>query len=145
MHRTLLSVGCAMALASGGVMAQQPHGTAGHDSGSDGSLADKAREAARAVTEKSREMAEKVQDKAREAKPSGRAESSRARELQRHADAAYKSARDKCDAVQQPAEKNLCEKQAAAAHAKAEVDVARAEVDAQRGGKTSTMGAGKSR
>jgi rRNA maturation endonuclease Nob1 len=59
MHRTLVALGCVLALAGGSALAQQ-------QSGDDASLKDKARTAARTVGEKTKEAAVKVKEAAKE-------------------------------------------------------------------------------
>ncbi|HEX2547984.1 MAG TPA: hypothetical protein VHL79_24075 [Ramlibacter sp.] len=171
MQRTLVGLACALALAAGSAMAQQqPGGGIGlppTDNPSGASITERARQAAQALGEKTRKAAatamEKAQEAAQKAKsvaedrsaPSGAGTrtmgaaaaggsmSPALREKQKRADADYKSAKDKCEAIQQPAQKNLCEKQAAAAHANAEVAIAKAQVQAD-GVKASTAGGGRS-
>jgi hypothetical protein len=161
MQRTFVAIGCALALAAGSTLAQQQQqspsaGSAANNSPGP-SITEKAKEAAHAIGEKTKEAAEKVKEKAHEtaqkAKSSsddktaqssqpGQPGASRADQMQKQADDQYKSARAKCEPIQQKAQKTLCEKQATAAHANAEVDIAKANVAAE-GGKTNRMGAGK--
>lgn len=136
MPRTLVALCCALALAGGSALAQQPS--------SDGaSLTDKAKSAARALGEKTKEAAEKVKSAVDQqaARTGGAARDPR--QMQQEADAEYKSAKARCQGMQQKLQKTLCEKEAAAAHAEAEVEVAKANL-ATQGGNTATMGAGKS-
>lgn len=58
MHRTLVALGCALALAGGSALAQQ--------SGDDASIKDKAKTAARTVGEKTKEAAVAVKEAAKE-------------------------------------------------------------------------------
>jgi uncharacterized protein YkwD len=148
MQHTLLALGCAFSLLAGSAFAQQ-------QGGNDASMADKARQAAQTLGEKSKEAAGKMKDLAQEAAQKARAgadqntadtrpgdRSSESQQMQKRADADHKAARAKCERVQPDAQRNVCEKQAAVAHANAELRIARAEAAAQ-GGKTSAMGAGK--
>lgn len=172
MQRTLLALSCALALASGNVLAQQstpetPSPATGNPTG--GTVTERARAAAEKIGDKTREAAgkakDKAQDTAQKAKAdtdqkaaasgsssgskdtqamgaSGNAGSSKAEQLQKKADADHKTAKARCDSLQ-ASQKTLCEKQADAAHANAEVQVEKARLSAQ-GGSTATMGAGKS-
>jgi hypothetical protein len=139
MHRTFLTLSCVLALASGSALAQQQSTGAG-STGS--SITEKAKEAAHALEEKTKEVVATVKEKAESTTHSG---SAATEQMQKQADANYKSAKARCEPMLQKAEKILCEKQAAAAHANAEVDIAKANLAAE-GGKTSAMGAaGKSK
>jgi hypothetical protein len=155
MQRTLVVLGCALCLAGGSALAQQQQQS---DNASGASITDKAKHAAQILEEKAKHAAavvkEKAQETAHKAKEvaddktaqSGQGEqggTSATQQMQKKADADYKSAKDKCEPMQQKAQKTLCEKQAAAAHANAEVDIAKASVAAE-GGTTNRMGAGKS-
>jgi hypothetical protein len=148
MQHTLIAIGCALSLLAGSALAQQP-------GGSEPSMADKARQAAQVLGEKSKEAAGKVKDMAQETAQKARAATdndkadagagTRSREgqqMQKRADADHKAARAKCERIEPQAQRNVCEKQAAVAHANAELRIAKAEAAAQ-GGKTATMGAGK--
>jgi hypothetical protein len=157
MKRTLFALGCALALAGGSAFAQQQGSgprPAGDTSGP--TLTEKAREAAETIGEKTKAAVEKVKDMAQEsARKSkagddqkaarsgpGDAQRSRIERMQAKADADFRLARSKCEPIEPRAQKTVCEKQAAAAHASAELRIAQAEAAAQEG-KTSTMGAGK--
>ena len=148
MQRTLVTLGCVLALAGGSALAQQhsQHNSNSSES-SGGSFTEKAKEAAHAIGEKAKEATEKMKDKTASATKGGSSDSPQARQMQEKADANYKSAKAKCDSIEGRAEKNLCEKQAAAAHAADEVTIARAELKAQGGSSSDTkaMGAGKAK
>ncbi|MBA2674691.1 hypothetical protein [Ramlibacter sp.] len=145
MKRTLVAFGCAFALLGGTQAQQQPGG---------GSLADKAKQAAQTLGEKTREAAEKVKNATQNAKATADQKTTESggdgggpetQRMQRQADANYKSASARCRPIEQRAQKTLCEKQATAAHANAEVAIAKANLRARgQGGNTATMGAGKS-
>ena len=149
MHRAFVTLCCSLSLAGGSALAQQQP----QQQGSGASLTDKAKQVAQDIGEKTREAAEAVKEKVQatgdkaKTDPSsegGQASAKGSERMQKQADAEFKSAKAKCDAIRQDAQKTLCEKQAAAAHANAEVRIAKANVEGQSGS-TSSMGAGKSR
>jgi hypothetical protein len=125
-----MALGCALALSGASALAQQ------QDSGT--SLTDKAKQAAQSLEEKAREAAGKTKDKTQ-----GTTAESGPDQMQKQADADLKSAKAQCEPIQQKSRKTLCEKQATAAHANAEVEIQKARIAAE-GGSTSAMGAGKS-
>jgi hypothetical protein len=146
MQRTLVTLTCTLALACGGALAQQQQQPQQPGNAPEGSITDKAKQAAQTVAEKTKQAAATVKDKAQETAQKAKTaadektgdagepgQSSAMQQKQRQADEAYKSAKAKCDTVQQKAQKNLCEKQATAAHAKAEVEIAQANVAAEGG------------
>jgi hypothetical protein len=152
MQRTPIALICALAFAAGGAFAQQ----AAHKDTSTDTMAEKARHAAQTIGEKAKEAAGKVKEMAHEAAEKSKAAtdnktadagdgevSDKVRQMQKQADADLKTAKAKCDAIEPRAQKTVCEKQAEAAHANAEVRIAKANA-AAHAGKTSTMGAGKS-
>ena len=148
MQRTLVALGCGLTLVIGSAFAQQQHPApkAAHDSGP--TLSEKAKDAAHTIGEKAKEAVDKVKDMAHEAAEKSKsddgpsiAQSSKADRMQKQAEADFKVARAKCDAVEPRLQKTICEKQAAVMHANAELRIAKAEAAAA--GKTSTMGAGK--
>lgn len=170
MRRTLVSLGCALAFA-GSALAQQPSTSPSpSDNASGGSLTERARQAAQDLGEKGKQAAETARDKAQETAGKAKAGMQQAtqsgqsgqpaqgtqsmgasgsaaggkdpQQMQKQADADYKSAKAQCEPIAQQAQKTLCEKQATAAHAAAEVEVEKAKMAAQGGG-TSAMGAGK--
>jgi hypothetical protein len=179
MQRTLIAVGCALAVTAGSSFAQQqPQPTPGStgsasNNPSGGSITDRARQAAQTIGDKTREAAEKAKDKAQETAQKAKADSDQKsaqsgqsspsgqdtqamgasgsqkggandpQQMQKQADADYKSAKAQCEPMQQKSQKNLCEKQATAAHANAEVEIEKARA-ATEGSKSSAMGAGKS-
>jgi hypothetical protein len=166
MHRTFVALGCALALAGGSALAQQQNSGAsssGSNNSSGGSFTDKAKQAAQTIGEKTKEAAEKAKDKVAQSSQGGQSgqsgQSSKQsqsmgasgssgssandpKQMQKQADADFKSAKAQCEPIQQKSQKTLCEKQATAAHANAEVDIEKAKATAQ-GGNTSSMGAGK--
>jgi hypothetical protein len=172
MQRTLVALGCALTLAGGSAIAQQQQqqnsgaSSSGSNNSSGGSLTDKAKQAAQTIGEKTKEAAEKAKDKVTQGGQSGQSGQSGQpgkqaqamgasgsggssansandpKQMQKQADADFKSAKAQCEPIQQKSQKTLCEKQAIAAHANAEVDIEKAKVAAQ-GGNTSSMGAGK--
>jgi len=169
MQRTLVALSCALALAGGTAFAQQQQqqssgSSASGSNSSGGSLTDKAKQAAQTIGEKTKETAEKAKDKVAQSTQGGQSGQSGQsgkqtqsmgasgssgssandpKQMQKQADADYKSAKAQCEPMQQKAQKTLCEKQATAAHANAEVDIEKAKVAAQ-GSNTSSMGASKS-
>jgi hypothetical protein len=143
--------------------------SSGSNNSSGGSLTDKAKQAAQTIGEKTKEAAEKAKDKVTQSTQGGQSGKSGQsgqsgkqaqamgasgsggssansandpKQMQKQADADFKSAKAQCEPIQQKSQKTLCEKQAIAAHANAEVDIEKAKVAAQ-GGNTSSMGAGK--
>jgi hypothetical protein len=70
MQRTLIALGCALALTAGSTFAQQQPTPGQTDSAtnnpSGGSMADRARQAGQTITEKTKETASKARDKAQE-------------------------------------------------------------------------------
>jgi len=156
MQRTLVALGCTLALAAGSAMAQQ----SGSGENASGSLGDRARQAAQTLGEKAKEAAEKAKTKVEETTDKSKAGTDQSaqssqgttamgssgtdpQQMQRQADADYKSAKAQCEPIQQPSQKTICEKEATAAHANAEVRIEKAKVAAQ-GSATTGMGAGKS-
>ena len=127
MHRTLVILSTALTLAATSALAQQPS--------SGESLTDKAKQAAQAVGEKTRETAGKAMDKVEQAaqpseggqsgQSSQASSSARTASMQKQADADYKSAQAQCD-TKEGQQKTLCEKEARAAHAQAELQVEKA-------------------
>ena len=155
MKRTLVTLACALALAGGSATAQQQNSKPAADP-SGPTLTEKAKDAAEIIGEKTKAAVEKVKDMAEESARKSKADGdqrsagagtsdagrSRIEQMQAKADADYKLAKSKCDPIEPRAQKTVCEKQAAAAHANAELRIAQAEAAAQKG-KTATMGAGK--
>jgi hypothetical protein len=148
MKIALAALGCALALTGATAFAQQQN--------QGPTFTDKVKEAARDIGEKTKETARKVKEKAQQtaekAKKSDDAghdtksagdsgSTTAARQMQRKADADLKAARAKCDAMEDKSQKAVCQKQAAAAHANAEVKIEKAKAADQ--GNTATMGAGK--
>ena len=141
MKRTLIALGCGLVLAIGTASAQQGP-----------TMTEKAKEAAQNIGEKAKDAMEKVKDMAQESarkskadddrKAASPAPSGRIERMQKQADADFKSAMAKCDPIEPRVQRTVCEKQAAVAHANAELRIAKADAAAQPG-KTSTMGAGK--
>jgi hypothetical protein len=143
MQSTHLALVCALALGAGGAFAAEE------------SMTDKAKDAAQTIGEKARDAMDKVKDLAQEnARKSKSAadrtieasrdeeRSAKGEQMQKQADADFKAAKARCISVEPKAQRHVCEKQAVAAHANAELRIAKAEAAAQQG-KTSTMGAGK--
>jgi hypothetical protein len=156
MKSTLLTLACALALAGGSAFAQQQNSKPAADP-SGPTLTEKAKDAAETIGEKTKAAVEKVKDMAEESARKSKADNdqraasrsgpsdagrSKIEQMQAKADADYKLAKAKCDPIEPRAQKTVCEKQAAAAHANAELRIAQAEAAAQKG-KTATMGAGK--
>ena len=149
MQRTLIALACGLALAAGGAFAQQ---TKPANDPPGPTLSEKAKEAAETIGEKTKAAVEKMKDLAHESAQKSKAgdesakaddvRSSKIEQMQERADADLKAAKAKCDGVEPRAQKTVCEKQAAVAHANAELRIAKAHAAAQAG-KTSTMGAGK--
>ena len=146
MKRTLVTLSCVLSLAAGSAVAQQQQQSSGE------SLGDKAKRAAQAVGEKTKETTGKVLDKVEQtAKPAPGAQSGQGgtnsmgasgssgsapndpQQMQKQADADLKSAKAQCE-TKQGQQKTICEKEAVAAHAQAEVAIEKAKV----------MGAGSS-
>jgi len=158
MQRTLLALSCALILAGGSAFAQQQSsglGSAATNDTAGASITDKAKQAAQTIGEKAKEAAGKVKDMVQETAQKSKAAadqktaqagdgpSSKSQQMQKRADAEFKSAKAKCAAIQRQVQKTVCEKQAAVTHANAELRIAKANAAAQ-GGNTSAMGAGKS-
>jgi hypothetical protein len=148
MQRTLVAFGLGLTLAIGSAFAQQQS--------SGPTMTEKAKDAAQAIGERAKEAMDKVKDMAQEAAEKSKADDdqkaarsgksdaqlSKLERMQKQADADFKSAKAKCDAIEPRVQKTVCEKEAAAAHANAELRIAKADAAAQTG-KTSAMGAGK--
>jgi hypothetical protein len=148
MQRTFVALGLGLTLAMGSAFAQQQ--------GSGPTMTDKAKEAAQAIGEKARDAMDKVKEAAQDAADKSKADdnekaarsgqgdapNSKIERMQKQADAELKAAKAKCDSIEPRVQKTVCEKQAAAVHANAELRIAKAHAAAQSG-KTSTMGAGK--
>ncbi|HSH88684.1 MAG TPA: hypothetical protein VK996_01805 [Ramlibacter sp.] len=147
MKLSLAALGCALALTGATALAEQ--------SNTGPTFTDKVKEAARDIGEKTKETAQKVRQKAKQTAEKARksddaghdtksagdtGSTTAARQMQRKADADLKAAKAKCDAMEDKSQKAVCQKQAAAAHANAEVKIEKAKA----AGNTSTMGAGKS-
>lgn len=152
MQRNLVALACALGLAAGSALAQ-PQGTDAKATAdpSGPTMTDKARQAAQNLGEKARDAMGKVKELAQETADKSRADdtanpgrSAQSRKLQKQADADLQAARAKCDAIERDVQKTVCEKQAAVAHATAELRIAKAEA-AAAGSKTATMGAGKAK
>ncbi|MEO5672991.1 MAG: hypothetical protein ABIR26_20060 [Ramlibacter sp.] len=155
MKFTLAALGCTLALTGVTVFAQQQQPQ--RDAAASGpTFTEKVKEAAHDLGEKTKETARKIKEKtqqaAHEAKTSddgrnkskstdGSGNTTAATQLQRKADADLKTAKAKCGLFQDSARKSVCLKQAAAAHANAEVKVEQAKASGHNS--TSTMGAGK--
>jgi len=149
MKFALAALGCSIAFAGATAFAQQQN--------QGPTFTDKVKEAARDIGEKTKETAQKVRKKAQQtaekaksddaghdAKPVGDTGSTTAtRQMQRKADADLKAAKAKCDSMEDRSQKAVCQKQAAAAHANAEVKIEKAKAANQ--GNTRAMGAGKAR
>lgn len=162
MKISLAAFGIALALSGASVLAQQQSqktesGTTSSSSGP--TFTEKVKEAAQNIGEKTREAAQKMKEKAqqtadrskapddaekdRDNKSDGKRDGgSTAAQMQKKADADLKAARAKCASMEDSSQKAICQKQAAAAHANAEVRVEKARAANQAS--TSTMGAGKS-
>lgn len=121
MQRTLVAIGCVLAVSAGSALAQQQQ-----DHSSGGDLTEKARQAAQALGEKTRELAGKVKNKTDDqTAQSGKTAPSGPERMQKQADADYKSAKAQCE-VKEGQQRTICEKEATAAHAQAEVQVEKA-------------------
>lgn len=121
MQRTLVAIGCVLAVSAGSALAQQQQ-----DHSSGGDLTEKARQAAQALGEKTRELAGKVKNKTEDqTAQSGKTAPSGPERMQKQADADYKSAKAQCE-VKEGQQRTICEKEATAAHAQAEVQVEKA-------------------
>ena len=128
MQRTLVAIGCVLAVSAGSALAQQQQP-------SGGDLTERARQAAQAIGEKTKELAGKVKNKSDDqTAQSGKTAPSGPERMQKQADADYKSAKAQCE-VKEGQQRTLCEKEATAAHAQAEVQVEKAKA---------AMGAGPS-
>lgn len=154
MQRTLVALGCCLTLAIGSAFAQQQNPKSTKDSAGP-TMTEKAKDAAQTIGEKAKEAVDKVKDMAQDAADKSKAgaderkaesgdsgPSSKTRQMQAQADADFKAAKAKCDPIDSRVQKTVCEKQAAVAHANAELRIAKANAAAATG-KTSTMGAGK--
>ncbi|MET0542742.1 MAG: hypothetical protein ABWZ88_13405 [Variovorax sp.] len=144
MKPTLAALGCILALTGATTLAQQQHpqnpGTSASSSSSGPTLTDKVKQAAQTLGEKTKETAQKIKEKAQqvtqEAKTSDDAgentkkgaagSSTAAAKMQTKADADFKAAKAKCGSIEEKAQKAVCQKQAAAAHANAEVKIEKA-------------------
>ena len=148
MKIALAALGCALALTGATAFAQQQN--------QGPTFTDKVKEAARDIGEKTKETAQKVKQKAKQTAENARksddaghdtksagdtGSTTATRQMQRKADADFKAAKAKCDAIDDRSQKAVCHKQATAAHANAEVKIEKAKAANQ--GSTSTMGAGK--
>lgn len=161
MKITLAALGCTLVLTGAAAFAQQQQpqnsGTSGSASSTGPTFTDKVKQAAQTVGEKTKETAQKIKEKAQQTaqkantsddagqntKSTGASGSSTAAtKMQREADADFKMAKAKCDSLDDKLQKSVCQKQAVAAHANAEVKIEKAKAANQ--GSTSTMGAGKS-
>lgn len=121
MQRTLVAIGCVLAVSAGSALAQQQQ-----DHSSGGDLTERAKQAAQALGEKTKELAGKVRNKTDDqTAQSGKTAPSGPERMQKQADADYKSAKAQCE-VKEGQQRTLCEKEAAAAHAQAEVQVEKA-------------------
>ncbi len=121
MQRTLVAIGCVLAVSAGSALAQQQQ-----DHSSGGDLTDKAKQAAQALGEKTKELAGKVRNKTDDhTAQSGKTAPSGPERMQKQADADYKSAKAQCE-VKEGQQRTICEKEATAAHAQAEVQVEKA-------------------
>jgi hypothetical protein len=156
MHRTLVALGCGLTFVVGSAFAQQQGQNPKSANESSGpTVTERAKEAAQAIGEKTKEAVGKVKDMAQDANRKSEGDSRQGADdngktagMQKKADADFKSAKTKCGSIQTSAQRTVCEKQAAVAHANAELRIAKAnasgQASGQASGKTSTMGAGKS-
>ena len=119
MQRTLVAIGCVLAVSAGSALAQQQQS-------SGGDLTERAKQAAQAIGEKTKELAGKVKNKTDDqTAQSGKTAPSGPERMQKQADADYKSAKAQCE-VKEGQQRTICEKEATAAHAQAEVQVEKA-------------------
>ena len=163
MKYTLTALGCALALTCASSFAQQQSqgsGSSGNGNNSSANnstpgptLTEKMKQAAHAVSEKTKDAVDKMKVKTNDAKSSDdgnraaksdRATGSKtaAAQLQDKADANFKAAKAKCGDMGDKSKQAVCQKQAVADHANAEVKVEKTRQ--ANSGSTSTMGAGRS-